>query len=52
MHALTDVYYTGTEEDWNNKNLGEAFNGLESVTVHYNFVPAEKPTDKPSETPT
>ena len=33
---LTDIYYGGSEEDWNNIDIGEFNDKLMSVTIHYN----------------
>ena len=44
---LKDVYYTGTQAQWNNANLGDSF--YSSVTVHYNYNPltiTTQPTNK------
>ena len=40
--ALTDVYYYGTEEDWNNISFGSSNTRLKNATVHYI---APKPVD-------
>lgn len=38
--SLSDIYYTGTEAQWNAITIGENNDGIESVaTVHYNDVP-------------
>ena len=37
--ALTDVYYTGTEEDWEWSIYSLGFDS--TVTFHYNYVPEE-----------
>lgn len=42
--VLSDVYYTGSEEDWNNIIIGRSNYGLEGATIHYNYVLPEKPT--------
>jgi|LSQX01.2.fsa_nt_gb hypothetical protein len=39
--ALTDVYYTGTQEDWESKQLF-AFD-VEKVKLHFDYIPVEKP---------
>ena len=33
---LTDVYYTGSESDWNNINIGSNNSYLTNATIHYN----------------
>ena len=38
---LTDVYYTGTEEDWAEISIGSYNYNLTNVTIHYNYVPEE-----------
>ena len=35
---LTDVYYTGTEAQWNNIAIGENNDTLLNATIHYNYV--------------
>ena len=37
-YSLTDIYYTGTEQEWNavNKTLADI---PSTVTIHYNYVP-------------
>ena len=35
---LTDVYYTGTEAQWNNIAIGEDNDALLNATIHYNYV--------------
>ena len=38
--ALTDIYYTGTEEEWAAISVHESDNdALRSATIHYNYVP-------------
>ncbi len=34
---LTDVYYRGTEEEWNNVKMGAGSAHIEGVTMHYNY---------------
>ncbi len=38
-NSLKEIYYTGTEEDWNKISIGEQNESLESSSVHYNYVP-------------
>jgi hypothetical protein len=38
MTALTDVYYAGSEEQWNAIDINEYNDGLEHATIHYNSV--------------
>lgn len=35
---LTDVYYTGTEEQWNSITIGAENTRLLNATIHYNYV--------------
>ncbi len=37
--SLTDVYYTGTQEQWNAITIGSINTPLTSATKHYNYVP-------------
>ena len=40
---LTDVYYTGSEEDWENISVDYSYNTtLFDATIHYNYVPEEE----------
>ena len=32
---LTDIYYGGTEEQWNKMSISSEAGGLENVTIHY-----------------
>jgi hypothetical protein len=36
--SLSDVYYTGTEEEWNNIYIGDRNDYLTNVTIHYNAI--------------
>ncbi|MGN0917267.1 MAG: leucine-rich repeat domain-containing protein [Candidatus Enterousia sp.] len=36
--SLTDVYYTGTEAQWNAIEIGEKNEDLTSATINYNYV--------------
>lgn len=39
-YALTDIYYTGTEEEWNAISIKEEGNKiLHTVNIHYNYTP-------------
>ena len=40
--SLTDVYYAGTEEEWNNITIGTNNESLTNVTIHYNYVATEE----------
>ena len=35
--GLTDIYYTGTEEEWNAVEINESARLSEDVTIHYNY---------------
>ena len=35
-NMLTDIFYAGSEEDWNKVSIGQKNDGLDHVTVHYN----------------
>ena len=34
---LTDIYYAGSEEDWEKIEIGKFNDGLDHVTIHYNY---------------
>lgn len=36
--SITDIYYTGTEEQWNEVARAGWDDGLEDYTIHYNYV--------------
>ena len=38
--SITDVYYTGTEEQWSQISIGTNNEPLTSATIHCNYVPA------------
>ncbi len=35
-YALTDIYYEGSEDEWNKIDIGEKNTGLYNATIHYN----------------
>lgn len=37
---LTDVYYTGTQEEWNNIQINSGNTPLTNATIHYNYTPS------------
>ncbi len=37
--GIKDVYYIGTEEEWNNISIDEMNYSLHYATIHYNYVP-------------
>ena len=48
--SLTDVYYTGTEADWNAIEIGWDNDSLLNATIHFNYVPGALPEEiTPSE---
>ena len=40
-YSLTDIYYIGTEEEWNNIIVGEYNDDLLNATIHYNSTAHE-----------
>lgn len=36
---LTDIYFIGTQEQWNNINIGSNNTSLSNATIHCNYVP-------------
>jgi hypothetical protein len=40
--SLTDVYFTGTEDKWNQISVGSFNECLTDATIHYNYVPEEE----------
>lgn len=49
---LTDIYFTGTEEQWNSiSKIGDTASTLSKVTIHYNYVPDTKPDPEPDPGP-
>jgi len=49
--SLTDVYYSGTEEMWNEITISDGNSDLLDATIHFNYEPSEEPSE-PSEEPT
>jgi hypothetical protein len=43
--SLTDVYYEGSEEQWNGIKIGSANEPLANATIHYNYAPAHPAGD-------
>ena len=37
--SITDVYYSGTEVQWNNIVIGDSNDALLNATIHYNYTP-------------
>ena len=48
--SLTNVYYGGSEEDWNNISIGDYNEYLTNATIHFSMEPT--PTEEPTATPT
>ena len=42
--SLKDVYYTGSEDEWNKITIGNDNENLTNATIHYNFEP--EPSNK------
>lgn len=42
---LTDVYYTGTQEQWNVITIGEENDCLLNANIHYNYIDEPDPLD-------
>lgn len=40
-YRLTDVYSTGTEEDWRKISISSGNGYITNATIHYNYVPKE-----------
>ena len=40
-NQLTDVYFTGTEDEWNNIVIEKGNDELKNATIHFNYVPEE-----------
>ena len=43
---LTDVYYSGTEEQWNTIEIGSWNTPLKNATIHFNSTAPEPLTDE------
>ena len=41
-NGLTDIYYTGTEEQWNAITIEAQNEELKNATIHYNYVVEEQ----------
>ena len=39
--SFTDVYYTGTEEQWNNITIDDYNSDLNNATIHFNYTGEE-----------
>ena len=50
---LSDIYYIGTQEEWNKIYIDSTGNGcLPSATIHFSSIPIPEPTPTPTPTPT
>lgn len=38
---LTDIYYKGSQEQWNEIEISEEFHSFDGITVHYDYVAIE-----------
>ena len=48
---LTDIYFTGTEAQWNSiSKIGDTASAVAKATIHCNYVPEATPTPKPTPT--
>ena len=43
--SLTDVYYSGTEEQWNEITICDGNDSLKKATIHYNSTAPEQPLE-------
>ena len=50
---LSDIYYIGTQQEWNKIYIGSTGNGcLPSATIHFSSIPTPEPTPTPTPEPT
>ena len=49
--SLKDVYYDGTQEDWNNLDIYDGNAALFIATIHYSLTSTSSPTPTPSPAP-
>lgn len=40
-NSITDVYYLGSEQEWNSIEIASGNECLTSATIHYNYIPTE-----------
>ncbi|MDE6606545.1 MAG: leucine-rich repeat domain-containing protein [Lachnospiraceae bacterium] len=46
---LTDIYFTGTEEQWNSiSKIGDTATTVSKATIHYNYKPDPSPAPDPN----
>ena len=49
---LTDIYFTGTEAQWNSiRKLGDTVAAVSKATIHYNYTPPTKPDPDDGDNP-
>lgn len=49
---LTDIYFTGTEAQWNSiRKLGDTATAVSKATIHYEYSPEPTTTPEPTATP-
>ena len=47
---LTDIYFTGTEAQWNNiQKIGDTASAVSKATIHYNHTPTTRPDPTPGD---
>ncbi|MDE7333588.1 MAG: leucine-rich repeat domain-containing protein, partial [Lachnospiraceae bacterium] len=50
--ALADIYFTGTEAQWNSiSKIGDTASAVSKATIHYNYIPVPSPSPSPSPAP-
>ncbi|MDE7286285.1 MAG: leucine-rich repeat domain-containing protein, partial [Lachnospiraceae bacterium] len=48
--SLEDIYFTGTEAQWNHiSKIGDTASAVSKATIHYNYTPVPSPTPNPDE---
>lgn len=48
--ALKDIYFTGTEEQWNSiDKLADTASAVSTAMIHYNYTPATSPDPNPDD---
>lgn len=50
--ALIDVFYSGTEEQWESINIEDGNLPLTAATIHFLWTPGTEPTSEPTTQPT
>ena len=49
---LKDIYYYGTQSEWNNISVGSNNEYFINATIHFSLAPTPTPTPTPAPTPT